>query len=301
MPEHRYHLVDVFTDRAFGGNPLAVFPDAAEVPEALYQAIARELNLSETTFVLPPTRGDCHARVRIFTPGRELPMAGHPTVGTAYVLTRLGRFTPGAADGPLMLEEGVGPVPVDVQQQGDAPGRITMTQPDPDFGASVDDPAVVAEALSLAPGDVGGAPPQVVSCGVPFLCVPLRTRAAVNRARLRLEPWTRHLAPTGAHGVYLFALEPETPAGTVHARMFAPELGVGEDPATGSAAGPLGAYLVRHGLIEAAPEATLVVEQGFAMGRPSFLHVAVRAHGDAVTAVRVGGTCVPVGHGTLVL
>jgi len=311
MARYPYSIVDVFTDRPFGGNPLAVFLDAERIPAALYPRIAKELNLSETTFVLPPADAANHFRVRIFTPAAELPMAGHPTLGTAYVLTRAGRFDPAASGGVLRLEEGVGPVPVTVEPgvAGNggvagraAPGQITMQQGLPVFGPEFADRAAAAAALSLTEADLlPGAPVQTVSCGVPFWFIGLRGLAAIRRARARADVWERQFAGSPAHALFCFTLETEHAGSHVHARMFGVGLGIGEDPATGSASGPLGCYLLRHGLLPRAPVARIVSEQGIEMGRPSFLHIAIHSAGDAVSAVYVGGRCVPMGHGELEL
>lgn len=335
MPQHAYHRVDVFTDRVFGGNQLAVFPDARDIPQSLFQPIAREFNLSETTFVLPPEREDTHFRLRIFTPMAELPMAGHPTVGTAYVLARLGLFDP--AQGPLVFGEGVGPVPVDIQPgtnpnspYSPEPGRITMSQPLPRFeevpigegGLSLADVAGLLDLpadqiLSKLPHSKlphpklphSKLPVQIVSCGVPYLMIPLRDRAALGAAKPRLDRWDATLANCPAKAVLAFCFDPETPQAQVRARMFAPALGVLEDSATGSAAGPLGCYLARHGAIDAttavgatdATDATLriLAEQGMEMGRPSLLHIAIDHTGGEISAVRVGGDSVYLGHGVL--
>jgi trans-2,3-dihydro-3-hydroxyanthranilate isomerase len=307
MARYPYALVDVFTERPFGGNPLAVFLDAERIPERLYQPIAKELNLSETTFVLPPADPANHFRVRIFTTGFELPMAGHPTVGTAYVLTRSGRFDVAAAGGVLRLEEGVGLVPVQVQAGpevagGTGPGQITMQQPLPRFGEVCSDRAAAAQTLGLAEGDLlPAAPVQVVSCGVPFWFVGLRGLEAIRRVRVRPELWERHFGASSAQMLFVFTLETEHPGSRVHARMIGMDLHGMEDPATGSASGPLGCYLVQHGLLPRAPQVTFVSEQGIEIGRPSFLHVTIRSQGPAIAGVHVGGRCVPMGEGVLEL
>ncbi|HKI98454.1 MAG TPA: PhzF family phenazine biosynthesis protein [bacterium] len=302
MARYPYHLVDVFTEQRFGGNPLAVFLDAERIPEALYQPIAKELNLSETTFVLPSADTANHFRVRIFTTGFELPMAGHPTVGTAYVLARTGRFDAARAGGVLRFEEGVGLVPVTVEPGDAAPGLITMQQPLPTFGETFADRAAVAATLSLEPGDLlPDAPVQVVSCGVPFWFVGLRGLAAIRRLRVRSDLWERHFGASSSQMLFAFTLETEHPQARVHSRMIGIDLGGMEDPATGSANGPLGCYLVRHGLVPAAPQVALVSEQGIEIGRPSFLHITIHTQGADITGVHVGGRCVPMGEGVLEL
>lgn len=291
MRKLHYFLVDVFTDCVFGGNPLAVFTDANGISTALMQSIARELNLSETTFVLPPETPGTDYRVRIFTPAAELPMAGHPTVGTAFVLAREKMIT-----GPLVtFGEGVGPVPVTLR-----PGLIEMTQPLPKFGSHYEADAVAA-VLSLDARAITdtGLPAGIVSCGVPLLFVPVRDLAAMRAIRLRLDLWERTLRGTEGQHVFVFTREVEFPGSSVHARMFAPASGIPEDPATGGAAGPLGCYLVRHGVMAAEPCAEFTCEQGIEMGRPSFMRIAIEQEAGAITAVRVGGNCCFVGEGDL--
>jgi trans-2,3-dihydro-3-hydroxyanthranilate isomerase len=286
-----YHLVDVFTDRLFGGNQLAVFTDGRGVSPELMQSIARELNLAETTFVLPAEKAGTDFRVRIFTPLAELPMAGHPTIGTAFVLAREKKVT-----GSLVtFEEGVGPVPVTI-----GPGRIEMQQPLPSYGARFE-AAPIAEMLSLDASAIKetGLPLEVVSCGVPFLFVPVRDLEAMRTIRLRLDVWDRLLRTSASPHVFAFTRDVEFPGSAVHSRMFAPANGIPEDPATGGASGPLGCYLVRHGVLEPAPRVEFVSEQGIEMGRPSFIHVAIEQEGGKISAVRVGGSCYFVGEGDL--
>ncbi|MCB1057526.1 MAG: PhzF family phenazine biosynthesis protein [Acidobacteria bacterium] len=297
-----YHLVDVFTDRLFGGNQLAVFLGGQDVPEDLMQPIARELNLSETTFVLPPEAPEADFRVRIFTPAAELPMAGHPTVGTAFVLAREGRIPVRAGTSVVHLEEGVGVLPVEIRHRGDRPTGATMDQPGPRFGPVFEDREALAATLGLELRDLDPeSPAEVVSCGVPFLFAPLRSLDAVRRARPRLDLWAEHLEPFAAAQVYLFCRHVQLPGSDVHGRMFAPTLGVLEDPATGSANGPLGCYLVRHGLAGGGDPLRLVSEQGFEMGRPSLLEIEIHGGPHEIRRVRVGGDCVHVGRGELEL
>ena len=286
MTRHEYRLVDVFTRARFGGNPLAVFPDARAVDPALMQPIAFELHLSETTFVLPSSRPDCDVQVRIFTPRSEIPMAGHPTLGTAFVLD------PGDR---VVFEEGVGPVPVERARAPDGSALWWMTQPRPRFGARADDRSALAAALGLDAGDLEAAlPAEVVATGPPFLIVPLRELGALGRARVRAELWEPIERALGVGGVYLFA---QTGPEAARCRMFAPSAGIAEDPATGSAAGPLGAYLLEHGRLAPKRPTRLEIAQGVEMGRPSRIHVEVEGARGDVPAVRVGGACVAVGGG----
>ena len=299
MRRLHYHRVDVFTDRAFGGNPLAVFTNGRGVGAETMQAIAKEFNLSETTFVPPPDDPRNDWRVRIFTPGHELPMAGHPTVGTSFVLAREHMIRRDASETKIVLEEGVGPVPVTVRFEGGEPVFAEMSQPLPTFGARMTDARAAAAMLSLDAEDLDPSLPlEVVSCGVPFLFVPLRTLDAARRARPRADLIEQAATGGGVPPeVFVFTREVEHAGSTVHSRMFAPGLGINEDPATGGASGPLGCYLVRHRLVECDPAAEIVSEQGLEMGRPSFIRIRIEQQAGDITAVRVGGRCHFMGEG----
>lgn len=295
-----FHTYDVFTDRAFGGNQLGVFPDAAHLPTALLQRIAGEMNIAETVFLGPPTSPGAAARVRIFTPRVELPFAGHPTVGTAIHLA--GRSGSATADVvTLVLEEGVGPVPVEVRFEQGRPSFARFTTAVlPEHRPAPHGREELAALVGVAPEDVETARlvPELVSCGLPYYIVPLRSLDAVRRSTLDLAHWRRMLEGAWAHHVYVLALEAEGAGVDVHVRMFAPGSGVPEDPATGSAAAALGGYLAAA---DGRTSGRLVwtVEQGLEMGRPSLLHVeADREHG-VTTAVRVGGRAVAVSEGVM--
>jgi trans-2,3-dihydro-3-hydroxyanthranilate isomerase len=280
MTRREYRTVDVFTDRPFGGNPLAVFNDGADLDAATMQSIAKELHLSETTFVLKPTAKGADHRVRIFTPDNELPFAGHPTIGTAFVLC-------GGRDAEMTLEEGVGLIRVRSRD-----GFLQMDQPLPTFTGSTLSRKAAADALGLALEEVrGDIPIQVGSSGVPYLYIPLANLKAVKRAR----------RPSGMEpNVYVFAVSGERSGSQVHGRMFDQGLGIGEDPATGSAQGPLGAYLVAYDQVRGKGTVKIRSEQGFEIGRPSIMDIEVDlGPGDRVTAVRVGGRCVAIGGGWL--
>lgn len=299
MRKLHYQLVDVFTDRAFGGNQLAVFPHEGELPDKLMQAIARELNLSETTFVSAPLDAQNDFRVRIFTPLAELPMAGHPTVGTAYVLAREGAIERSDTQTKVNFEEGVGRIPVSVQFTDGAPDWIEMQQLLPKFGPRVDDVEAIAEMLSVDAEAITSTalPVEVVSCGVPFLFVPLKDLKAIRKVRFRLDVWERSLRGTVPPEVFVFTEEVETAGSRVHSRMFAPAYGITEDPATGGASGPLGCYLVRHGVVPAAPRVELISEQGIEMGRPSFIKIGIEQHEGEITRVTISGQCRFMGGG----
>jgi trans-2,3-dihydro-3-hydroxyanthranilate isomerase len=312
-----FHTLDVFTDRTFGGNPLGVFPDAAHLPGDLMQRIALEMNLSETVFLGPPETPSGAARVRIFTPGREVPFAGHPTVGTAIFLASQGVQAPGVQAGTpvgddgsgeitLMLEENVGPVPVVVRFEDGRPifARFTTAvlpehRPSPH---SVED---LAAMIGLDPADIGGMEPdgselspEMVSCGLEYFVIPVRTIDAVRRSVLDTARWQRMLADGWAHHVYVVCMDAEGADVDVHVRMYAPGSGVPEDPATGSAAAALGGYLSAANGSERA-SLSWTVEQGIEMGRPSLLYVEAERQDGATSAVRVGGSAVHVSRGTM--
>lgn len=298
----RFITADVFTSRPLEGNPLAVFPDARGLSDDLMQRIAREFNLSETVFVLPPEEPRNTRCLRIFTPKAELPFAGHPTVGTAWVLAALGEIPLTGDETRIVFEEGVGEVPVLIRSEH---GRPVFTQLSvaklPEEGPTPPEAGELAEMLSLPADDVLSGDedfPQGFSCGNPFLFIPLRNRDALRRARLRIDVWEEVLGAGWAREVFLMCREPELPGSHLRARMFAAELGIGEDPATGSAVAALGGYL---GIRAPERDGTLhwVIEQGFEMGRPSLLHLEVDKQGGAITGVRVGGSSVMVSEGTM--
>jgi trans-2,3-dihydro-3-hydroxyanthranilate isomerase len=299
----RYLTADVFTDRKFGGNQLAVFPDARQIKPDLMPRIAQEFNYSETTFVLPPDDPSHTAKVRIFTPGGELQFAGHPTVGTAHVLASIGIIKLTGDETRIVLEEGVGPVPVMIRGKNGRPDFVQLTAAKlPETGPPPPSSSTLAAMLSLQSGDVleGQMNAEAVSCGTPFLFVPVRDRAAVGRARIKLDLWESALAGYLTKEVFVFAMDAEHPDNDVRARMFAPSIGVAEDPATGSACVALAGYLAAR---DARTQGTLrwIVEQGFEMGRPSILEIEADKKAGAVTAVRVGGRTVLVCDGTMEL
>jgi trans-2,3-dihydro-3-hydroxyanthranilate isomerase len=299
----RYHLVDVFTNKAFGGNQLAVFTDARGLSPEIMQAIARELNLSETTFVFPQEDSRNDYRVRIFTPAVELPMAGHPTVGTAFVLAKEGMIRPSGPETTVKFEEGVGTISVAIEWQNGSPAYIQMSQPLPIFGSHFIDAGKIAEMLSVEERAIleTNSPIEVISCGVPFLFVPLKNLQDVRDIRFRLDVWERVLRDWETPHLFVFTQEIEVEGSTVHCRMFAPALGISEDPATGGASGPLGCYLVRHKII--APDRNgnveCISEQGIEMGRPSFIKIKIEQNGVGISGVKVGGHCYLMGEGHL--
>jgi trans-2,3-dihydro-3-hydroxyanthranilate isomerase len=281
-----FRLVDVFTDRPFAGNQLCVVPETPPgLDGRIMQTLAREIGFSETTFVTE-AGGDRYS-MRIFTPGQELPFAGHPTIGTAFVLVSEGRVRPRATQ---IVAAGEIPVEVDVSS-----GTARMHQLPPTFGAEFGNRELAAKAAGLTTDDLrNDVPMQIVSTGLPHLIVPVRSLGALEAANRDGPRVGEVCRATGGESMYLFA---ETSEG-VTARMFDWELGVGEDPATGSAAGPLGAYLAFHGL--AGMPGHITVAQGERVGRPSFLHVDVEPEADGWT-VQVGGGVRVVGDGAFEL
>lgn len=305
MRSYQFIQADVFTDRPFTGNPLAIYPEAEGISSEEMQAIAKEMNLSETTFVLPPTDLKAKLRLRIFTPAAELPLAGHPVVGTVHVLASRGVIPLPEGDGVhrIFQECKAGVLPVDVVVEDGRVESAVMTQSPPRFFDEYRDRALLAAAVGLSedqllPDDL---PAQVVSTAVPQLMVPARSLTGLGRIEIDLIAMKRVLRETDTDCFMIFTRECAKPESSVHARMFAPTIGVAEDPATGSASGALGAYLVRHGLAKATPTARLLVEQGYEMGRPSAIHVEVDAEDGVPTEVRVGGQAVEVAEGTLKL
>ncbi len=292
-----YQLWDVFTDEPLSGNPLAVVYDAKSLSDARMQQIAREFNLSETSFVLPSATAD--ARARYFTPLRELPMAGHPSIGTVYALEHLGRVPQGQL--LVKLELAIGVVKMGLERHEGALTRVWMNQGTPRLGAIYPERAQVATALGLTLSQLDESlPVQQGSAGVPFLLVPVRDLQALAQASPSADALAR-LAGDERPAVLVFTRETNEAGVDVRCRMFAPALGVAEDPATGSAHGPLGAYLAHHGVLDFAGEtASLVSRQGGEMGRPSRIDVGVRRTGEGFE-VYVGGSAVLVGEGRLYL
>ena len=291
---YRFLTCDVFTTRRFGGNQLAVLPDAGGLDTAAMQRLAAEFNYSETTFVLPPSDPANLARVRIFTPRSEMPFAGHPTVGTALALAWLGRTPPG---GEFVFEENAGPVPIRLAT--DEEGRLAaeFTAPAASSHSPAIEPAAVAHALGLAVDQivVGAGLPCAASCGAPFLLVELASREALARAALGNSA---ALPAVAAEGVFLFTRDGADAEADLRARMYAPAHGIPEDPATGSAAAALAGFLgERPGLADGWH--AWKIAQGVEMGRPSLIRARVLRQGGKVAEVRIAGTAVPVAEGTI--
>ena len=297
MTGYAFETVDVFTPRRFGGNQLAVLTDARGLDTAAMQAIAAEFGYAESTFVLPPQDPAHTAQVRIFTPAREMPFAGHPNVGTAFVVASRAEFFGKPVGDRLLFEEGAGLVTIDVQRAGGAVTNCLVTAPQPLKRLGDVDANMLADCLGLAANDVATRVhmPVAASVGAPFVFAELADSAAVVKASPDPAKFRGRFPVHGADGVFIYA---RTGAATLHARMFAPNMGVGEDAATGSAGAALTALLAS--LDPAADlELKLDIHQGLEMGRPSLMKgEASKRHGQ-VTAARIGGPCVAVTHGTI--
>jgi trans-2,3-dihydro-3-hydroxyanthranilate isomerase len=302
MRTYRYLHLDVFTDHPFEGNQLAVFLEPAGLTAAEMQRIAKEMAFSESTFILPRESPEADIRMRIFTPGEELPMAGHPTIGSTFALAAEGVIAAGREQ--FVFGLGVGPTPVSLSWKADALDFVWMTQKPPVVSGRIRDVGAFATALDLAPDDLQrDLPIEAVSCGVPFLFAPLTTRSAVDRASIGRAAYRDALRRSGLDELPLFVFTLDRTGAvqdeSAYSRMLAPGLGVSEDPATGSAAGPLGCYLWIHQLLPSTTLQHFVSLQGVQMGRPSRLHVSIEGTERGVSRVRVGGRSVIVGAGTL--
>jgi trans-2,3-dihydro-3-hydroxyanthranilate isomerase len=295
MPHLPFALVDVFATEPLSGNPLAVVDGGATLDDGLMGRIAREFNQSETTFLLPPTTGDALWRLRSFTPiGAEVFGAGHNALGAWWWLAEQGRLP--LTDGANPFAQEIGPLvlPLTVQAAAGRPIAVVMEQAAPEPGRSVADPQALAAALGLAQNDLDldTLPAQVVSTGAGHLMIPVRHRDAVDAIRVDAPALLACLQAVGGEGAYVFSRDPRAPGAVAYARFFNPTMGISEDPATGTAAGPLACHLVAHGLAPAGQQ--LVIEQGTAMGRTSLIGVRVTAG-----AVEIIGGGVTVAEGTL--
>ncbi|MGE0642749.1 MAG: PhzF family phenazine biosynthesis protein [Nitrospira sp.] len=300
----KFYQADVFTGQPFGGNPVAVFPDAEGLADDHLQRIAREMNVSETVFVFPPTDPAAVARLRIFTPTQEIPFAGHPVIGTFYVLTHLKRILVGDGITHVTQECNIGLFPIEVHTEQGKVGRVVMAQPKPEFldpVAARDEIYLIATALGIPKHVIADAkwPIQVVSTGLPVLIVPVRTLTAARSIIPDASAIIRICERFGANGIMVFTTVTVESFASVHARMFAPKIGILEDPATGSAGGALGAYLVHNGVVEVGPTTEILIEQGYEIDRPSRILVQVQSEDDVIQSVKVGGQCVMVVEGTL--
>lgn len=300
MREFHYELIDVFTKEPFGGNQLAVFKDAAGLSANEMQKITRELNLSEATFVTELTKEQ--ATVRIFTPRREVPIAGHPTIGTGYVLARDGEIETHEGGNSFLFEEQIGEIPLKLIKQQKITA-VEMVQPIPEFRDIFRSKEVIGSLLSIDSTDISErAPMQVVFAGVSFLFIPITGLKTMKKIKFRQDVWEREFLAKG-HAVDIFAFTPETidPQATVHSRMFGPTMGIVEDPATGAASGPLGAYLAHYDLVssETSGKYTILSEQGMEIERPSQIRINVTYTDDKISFVSIAGSSVDIGRGTI--
>lgn len=300
----KFYQADVFTGQPFGGNPVAVFPDAEGLTDDQLQRIAREMNLSETVFVFPPTDPAAAARLRIFTPTQEIPFAGHPVLGTFYVLAHLKRISVQEGITRVTQECNIGLFPIEVHTEHGRVVRVVMAQPKPELLepiTAIDELYLIASALGIPKHVIADAkwPLQVVSTGLPVLIVPVRTLTAARSITPDASAIIKICERFGANGIMVFTTVTVESFASVHARMFAPKIGILEDPATGSAGGALGAYLVHNGVVEVGPTTEILIEQGYEIDRPSRILVQVESEDDVIQGVTVGGQCVLVVEGTL--
>jgi len=293
---YRYVHLDVFTDKKLAGNQVLVYVDPAGLSTEAMQAVTKESNYSENTFVFRPEQAGTDYRVRIFTRTAETPFAGHPTIGTAFALAHTGTIKPGTPR--VVFGLGVGPTPLDLEWSDGKLNFAWMTQLNPTFGKSIADTAALGAALGLGSSDIVRAG-QEVNCGSNFFILPLATRKAVDAAvidRAKVEA-VFTAAGMQRRGIYAFSTERGADDATAYSRML-PAGGI-EDPATGSAAGPAGSYIAKYGLVPSDRVGAIVFRQGVLAGRPSRLHVRITTSAADITKVQVGGTSVVVGEGTL--
>jgi trans-2,3-dihydro-3-hydroxyanthranilate isomerase len=293
----RFVTLDVFTDKRFAGNPLAVVLEPEGLDTAAMQRIAREFNLSETVFVEPPENKAHRAKLRIFTPANELPFAGHPTVGTAVLL---GQLDGGTQQREFVLELGIGPVRCKVTpSEDDGPALFDLPKLPEDIGAPASDEDIAA-AVGIDPADIGfdGMRPARWSAGAPYTLLPLRDRAAVGACAINSAAWKKAFGLDAHAAVYMFCRQTTQPEHAFHTRMFAPGAGINEDPATGSAAAALAGYIAKFDKLNDGSH-PLVIEQGYEMGRPSLIELTLKISGGKLTGASIGGSAVVVMEGTI--
>lgn len=302
MRRLRFLQFDVFTREPFGGNQLAVFFEGDALSDEKMQTIAREMNNSETTFIQPPSDPKALCRVRIFTPAAELPFAGHPVVGTTFALVQEGIIRPD--ESPVTLQLGVGLVPVELLYEDQRATFVWMHQPIPTFETWQGDANRLASAIGLTIDDFDTELPiERAMVGVNHVLVPIRTLDAIGRAHPESDLLEALNLPGMHPGCFLFTRDGMGGGVDIHGRMFSPAMGIAEDPATGSAAGPLGVYLLRHGRLtpDETNQTRVRLEQGVEMGRPSALDIAITGSADNIEDVRVGGASVLMIEGELLL
>lgn len=299
--ELRYAHVDVFTDTPLTGNQLAVFLNPQGLTDDQLFKLTKEMNFSESTFLFPAQNKDTDFRVRIFSPNRpnEMPIAGHPTIGTVFVLANQGMILP--EQNEIVLELGIGPTPIKLEWDNDRLAFAWMKQRLPKFGGIIEDKRAVADALGIKVADFGNnkLPIQLVDCGASFFMVPLSSREAVDRAvldRQKMESVIKQ-ARLDRRGLFIFTTEPGEDGATIYSRMLG--FGNSEDPATGNANGPAGSYLVHYGLVDKSKEKNIISRQGVKMGRSSEIRISVTTRGDEITDVQIGGSAVQVSDSVL--
>ena len=292
----KFNLIDVFTSEPFGGNPLAVFDMADDLNAEQMQKIAKELNLSESVF-LHKSNQDADVKMRIFTPGMELPTAGHPTIGTAFYLLKVKHIQP-KKEKELIIEQNIGAIKVRYEKEEESIHKILMEQPLPKFQQSFTDRKLVGSLLSIGENEIeADIPCRIVNCGNPFLIVPIKTLKSIQTLKLNTAFFTEILDEIFVTGIIAFCMETKNPAYLTHSRMFAPHIGVPEDPATGSAHGPLAAYLHHYNMADLSK--LCVGEQGYEMGRPSQIKMQIGQENGKISKVLVGGNCVLMGNGEI--
>jgi trans-2,3-dihydro-3-hydroxyanthranilate isomerase len=300
----KFYQADVFTNLPFGGNPVAVVPDAVDLGDQELQVIAREMNLSETVFLLPPADPAAALKIRIFTPTQEIPFAGHPVLGACFVLGKLKRLTLTERITRILYECNIGVFPVELHSSRNEILRVVMSQPNPEFLGrieAVEEIFSVANALGISKTVITETkfPIEIVSTGLPVMIVPVRTLTAVTSVVPNVTAINELCARYGTNGMMVFTTMTVEESAAVHTRMFACPIGVMEDPATGSASGALGAYLVKNGVMEKSLRTEVIAEQGYEIDRPSRIVIQVESDDDKIRSVKVGGQAVMIIEGTL--
>ena len=292
--KYPFYQVDVFTHHPFGGNPLAVFMDAKGLSNETMQKIAKEMNLSETSFILPPGDLPADFSIRIFTPEKELPFAGHPTLGTAHVLREAGKIPSGDCLIKLAMKAGI----INVTQK-EKENILFMTQPLPEFQLPLNCDKEISEVLGIQKSSINSifCPIQIVSTGLPTLIVPIISLDALKKIVVDTHRLKQILATLNIDMVYAFTQQTVHSSASIHSRAFAPGLGISEDPATGSAAGALGAYLYKNNVISENACKKIYIEQGYQIGRPATLQVEVEQENNEIKSIRVGGESVTIIEG----
>ena len=303
MRKYRFFQCDVFTSTPFGGNPLAVVTEAQNISPIEMAKIAREMNLSETTFVLSPSDPNADFKIRIFTPTTEIPFAGHPTLGTAFVIAEEGLTDLREPKTQIKLELNIGVIPVTLFVKNGVIDFVQMTQHTPTFGEKFEDISTLAKAMGIKEKEIlqTELPAEVVSCGLPVLIVPVKSLQAIQEAKPNAELIDGMLKNFESKLLMPFSLETLNTESHVHSRLFAPSLGIIEDPAPGSAGGPIGSYLLKHKLMDVKQTVSIVNEMGFEIERPSIIHIEIDIGNNEIIGVRVGGYVTMIAEGRLLI